>query len=164
MIYYIFRHGETYYSKNDVLYEDNNMTAEILPESIPVSERMANYLLDKIDDQNYTSPFIRAVQTVDIITKITKKKFLPDERLKEEGLSRAEETFRQLEGRLKNFINEIEGKKFNNVAICSHGWPIATMLAILIKGKVNRTDLGNFPKCGQLLIVENRSLKTLDFN
>jgi broad specificity phosphatase PhoE len=164
MIYYIFRHGETFYSKNDILYGENIETAEILPEGIPVIERLAEYLKDKINDFNFTSPFKRAVQTTEIITKITGKIFVPDERLKEESLSKGLESLDQLIKRLKDFIISTENNNSGIVSLCSHGWPISILTALLTKGSVSKTDLGYFPKCGQLLVVENKTLKTLDFN
>lgn len=164
MIYYIFRHGETFYTKNNFPYGENFETAEILPESVPVIEKIGEYLKDKIANNNYTSPFKRALQTVEIIEKITGKKFVVDERLKEEGLSRAHETIIQLEERLKDFIIDMEKRKIENVAICSHGWPIAALIAILTKGNVTKMDLSCFPKCGVLTIIEDKRAKTLDFN
>lgn len=163
MIYYIFRHGETYYSKNNLHYGDKYESAEILSEYIPVIEKLANYLKGKLTDYNYTSPFRRAIQTVEIVSVITGKKFVPDDRLKEEGLSRAEESLEQMESRLKSFLDETKSLN-SDVAVCTHGWPIAALLSIITKGFVTKTDLGKFPKCGQLLIVEGTSVKTMDFN
>jgi len=164
MIYYIFRHGETYYTKNDLHYGEHYADADILPEGIPVIENMAEYLKDKLSDHNYTSPFKRALQTVGVVERITGKIFTPDERIREEGLSRAQESLEQLEQRLRDFIGDTESKNPPCVSICSHGWPIATLAALLTKGHVAKIDLGNFPKCGQLLVIENKILKTLDFN
>jgi broad specificity phosphatase PhoE len=164
MIYYIFRHGETLYSKNDIQYGENIETAEILPEAIPVIERLAEYLKDKISDFNFTSPFKRAMQTTEIVTKITGKIFVPDERLREESLSKGSESLEELVKRLKDFKASTENINAGSIAVCSHGWPISTLTALLIKGSVSKTDLGNFPKCGQLLIIEHKTLKTIDFN
>jgi broad specificity phosphatase PhoE len=164
MIYYIFRHGETFYTKNNFPYGENFETAEILPESVPVIERIGEYLKDKIADNNYTSPFKRALQTVEIVEKITGKKFVVDERLREEGLSRAKESINQLEERLNCFVADMDSKNVSNIAVCSHGWPIAALIAILTKGNVTKMDLSCFPKCGVLTVIEGKSIKTLDFN
>lgn len=164
MIYYIFRHGETFYTKNNVPYGENFESADILPESIPVIEKIGEYLKGKISDNNYTSPFKRALQTVAIIENITMNKFISDERLREEGLSRADESITELEERLKSFTSDMQKKNAGSVAVCSHGWPIAALIAILTKGNVTKMDLSCFPKCGELTIVENRTVKTLDFN
>jgi len=164
MIYYIFRHGETFFTKNNVPYGESFKTAEILPETVPVIERIGNYLKDKIDNNNYTSPFKRALQTVEIVEKITEKKFISDERIREEGLSRASEALTQLEQRLRNFIDEINNKNIKNVAICSHGWPIAGLISIITNNRLSKFDLSDYPKCGELTIIEGTSLKTLDFN
>ncbi len=164
MIFYIFRHGDTFYTKNDVPYGESFESAEILPESIPAIERVGNYLKDRIENDNYTSPFKRAVQTVEIIQKITGKKFIPDERLREEGLSRAQESINQLEERLRNFLMEMNNKNAQKVAVCSHGWPIAALISVITKNKVTKMDLSSFPRCGELTIIEGASVKTLDFN
>lgn len=164
MLYYIFRHGETFYTKNNLHYGENYKSAEILTEGIPVIEKLGKYLKGVIVDAGYTSPFMRAIQTTDIISKIAGYKFTPDDRIREEGLSRAEETLEDLEIRLKDFLSEKEKSNFGAIAICSHGWPIAALLSIITKGNVTKKDLGEFPKCGQLLIIENKSLKTMDFN
>lgn len=164
MIYYIFRHGETYYTKNDFHYGENYASAEILPEGIPAIEKLGEYLKDKLMDNNYTSPFKRAIQTVEIVERITGKKFIPDERIREEGLSRATETLEQLEERLSDFIKEMENKNTKCISVCSHGWPIAALVSILTKSYVTKYDLSNFPKCGVLTIIEGTALKTLDFN
>jgi broad specificity phosphatase PhoE len=164
MIYYIFRHGETLFTKNNVTYGENFETAEILPETVPVIERVGNYLKDKIDNDNYTSPFKRALQTIEIVEKITGKKFIPDARIREEGLSRANETLIQLEQRLRNFLDDINNKNVKIVAICSHGWPIAALISIITNNRVTKFDLSDYPKCGELTIIEGTALKTLDFN
>lgn len=164
MIYYIFRHGETYFSKNNIHYGEHYADADILPEAVPVIEKIAEYLKDKISDDNYTSPFKRAIQTVEIVERITGKIFLPDERLQEEKLSRAGETLEQLEKRLKSFVKEMDNNKFKVVTICSHGWPISAFLGLLTKGYITKIDLGTYPKCGQLITVEGKTVKTLDFN
>ncbi|KKR11890.1 MAG: hypothetical protein UT39_C0002G0071 [Candidatus Woesebacteria bacterium GW2011_GWA1_39_21] len=164
MIYYIFRHGETYFSKNNLHYGEHYQDAEILPEAVPVIEKLAEYLKNKISEDNYTSPFKRAVQTVEIVERITGKKFIYNERIKEEGLSRAEESLEQLEKRLSDFIKDVESKNAKSVAVCSHGWPIAALLGLLNKGYITKMDLAKYPECGQLITVENKTIKTLDFN
>lgn len=164
MVFYIFRHGETYFTKNDIPYGDSLKTAEILPESFPVIERIGNYLKGKIDDNSYTSPFKRALQTAKIVQNITGIKFRPDDRLREEELSRALETLGQMEERLRSFITDMHGIKAQNVAVCSHGWPIAALIAILTKNRITKKDLSCFPKCGELTVIEGTSVKTLDFN
>lgn len=164
MLYYIFRHGETFFTKNNLHYGDSYESADIIPEGIPVLKKLGTYLKDRTIDACFTSPFKRAIQTTDIISKITGQKFIPDDRLREEGLSRAEETLEDMEARFKDFHAEMERSKYKALAICSHGWPIAALLAIITKGNVTKKDLGEFPKCGQLLIVEDKTVKTLDFN
>jgi broad specificity phosphatase PhoE len=44
---------------------------EILPEGIPAVKRLADYLKDIKTDINFTSPYLRCKQTVDIISKVS---------------------------------------------------------------------------------------------
>ena len=164
MTYYIFRHGETFFTKNDVPYGDSYETAEIIPEAIPVIEKIGNYLNDKLENNNYTSPFKRALQTVEIVEKITGKKFISDVRLSEERVSHVKETLAQMEERLRSFLNDVKKGNPESVAICSHGWPIAALISIITKDRVTKFDLSCYPKCGVLTVIEGTSLKTLDFN
>ena len=78
MKFYIFRHAETYFSKFDIHYGESVESAEIIPEGIPVTERLAKYLAGEDIDAYYTSPFKRCTQTAEIIEKITKMKFIKD--------------------------------------------------------------------------------------
>ena len=69
MIYYIFRHGETYFSKNDVPYGTKFNSAELLPEFIPVTERLGEYLKDKLGNNNFTSPFLEQCKQLILLLK-----------------------------------------------------------------------------------------------
>src|SRR3989344_2307919 len=83
---YIFRHGMTLQSKNNVPYTpENYKTSPLLDEGIPVIEKIGNYLKDIKTDVNYTSPILRCTQTAEIISEISGKIFLPNDLLTEYG-------------------------------------------------------------------------------
>src|SRR3972149_2054205 len=111
MKFYIFRHAETYFSKFDIHYGESVESAEIIPEGIPVTERLAKYLAGEDIDAYYTSPFKRCTQTAEIIEKITKMKFIKDARIGEEMINYGKETFNGVIDRVKDFLDQIKTKK-----------------------------------------------------
>lgn len=164
MKYYIFRHSETYFSKYNIHYGGSLESAEIIPEGIPVTKRLAEYLKKKDFDRFFTSPFKRCVQTAEIIEEITGIKYIEDPRIGEEMINCGKETFEDVVERIKNFLEEIKLKNYKAVAICSHGWPIAILTTLITKGKVSHQDLDNFPECGILIEIKNGKLLTKNFN
>jgi broad specificity phosphatase PhoE len=159
---FIFRHGETYFSKNDIPYGDKGKSAEILPEKIPIVEKLANWLKDVPTDINFSSPLKRCKQTVEIISKITGKKFTFDERLRD--WEPDEESVQDTITRVVNFAKEIESKNYKSVAICTHGYPINVLTAYFLKGFVRQVDLENFPRPGVLVSVDGKNVSYKDFN
>jgi len=164
MKYYIFRHAQTYFSKHDRNYGDQNETAEILPEAIPITEKLAEYLNSKDVDKYFTSPFKRALQTAEIIEKVTGKKFTVDPRIGEENITYGKEKFEDLILRLNDLLVDFKNKNLKSIAICSHGWPIAALVALITKGKVERKDLDNYPTPGVLLEIDGKNMKEINFN
>ena len=164
MKFYIFRHAETYFSKFDIHYGESVESAEIIPEGIPATERLAKYLAGEDIDAYYTSPFKRCTQTAEIIEKITKMKFIKDARIGEEMINYGKETFNGVIDRVKDFLDQIKTKNFQRIAICSHGWPIAALVALITKGKAARNDFDDFPACGILIEIENGIVSKKDFN
>lgn len=157
MIFYLFRHGQTYFSKHHLRYGKQIETAEILPEGIPQIKAIAKRLMVNNVKQIYSSPIKRCVQTVNIIQKenpLVKITF--DQRLEEEKISRGLETFKNQTKRIEEILNEIKSKNYEKVGICSHGWPIAVMMRLLRGEKVHRYNLISFPKCGELVIIETK--------
>jgi len=157
MIFYLFRHGETYFSKNHLQYGDKNDLAEILPEAIPQIKEIAKILKSEKINIIYSSPIKRCVQTVTIIQKeIPTIKIIFDQRLEEEKVTRHLETFKNQTERTLEILNEIKSKNYEKVGICSHGWPLAVMIRLLKGKKVNRLSLINYPKCGEVIIIETK--------
>lgn len=163
MNYFIFRHSETYFSKNRLSYGDNIESAPILKEGIPVMKKLGKYLAKQNIDLYFTSPYKRSLQTAEIIQEITGKKFIIDERLSEEKISRRKESHKDLEKRLRSFLHEIKKTKAKSIAICSHGWPIAALSAIITKDAVSLKDLDNYPLSGELIIIKNKKVRKISF-
>ncbi|HLE48935.1 MAG TPA: histidine phosphatase family protein [Patescibacteria group bacterium] len=164
MTFYIFRHGATYFSKNKIFYGDAVETAEILPENTPIIKKLASYLKKVSIDKGFTSPYKRSVQTTDIIKKEIGLEFEIDDRLGEQMMLYGKETFKEFQKRLTDFVNEVKEKNYKNVAICSHGWPIAGLIAAILKGKIQKIDLLKYPETGELIIIKDGKVETIDFN
>lgn len=164
MNYYIFRHGESYFSKHHIPYGKKIESAEILAEGIPTIKKIGKYLTKKRIDAYFSSPYKRCVQTAEIIKKITNEEFILDSRISEEMINRKKETFEELVKRLRNFLDYVKSKKFENVAICSHGWPIAALAALITKDEVKLKDLDNYPKPGMLIEIKKKSIRVHNFN
>ena len=158
---YIFRHGETYQTKNNILYGENVYSSKILPEGIPTVKKLANYLKDKKTDANFSSPFLRCRQTVEIVSEVSKKEFTFDNRLSE--FIPENETLFSLFKRTKDFYEEIENK-YKSVSVCTHGYIISCLTQLATKGHIRQEELDNFPKPGILLEAENEKIKSINFN
>lgn len=162
MNFYIFRHGETFETKNNIPYGERVYSADILPEGIPAIERLANYLKGAKTDANFSSPFKRCVQTTNIVTKITKKDFVLDDRIGE--FVREKETFEILFKRIKNFTHELKDKNYHNIAVCTHGYPISALTQLISKGKISEEQLDSYPHPGILIEIKDKNAKFIDFN
>jgi broad specificity phosphatase PhoE len=160
MNYYIFRHGETFETKHHLPYGDREKIAEILPEGIPAVKRLAAHLAAIETEANFSSPFKRCVQTADIVSEITNKKFIFDKRIGEF----LNETFDDLRNRIKDITAEISQKGHKRVSICSHGYPISALINIITKGDFTEAELDNYPDPGILVIIQDKKVKYLDFN
>ncbi|OGM01937.1 hypothetical protein A2115_03705 [Candidatus Woesebacteria bacterium GWA1_41_8] len=162
MNYYIFRHGETFATKFHIPYGSKIHTAEILPEGIPAIERLADYLKDIKSDVNFTSPFLRCKQTVEIVEKITKKSFTEDVRLGEyiEGYL----AFRKFKTRIVDFLNDMESKKYQNILVCTHGAGISAIKHLVVKNSYHIWNLPDYPKPGILTIINDGKTTEVNFN
>jgi broad specificity phosphatase PhoE len=160
MNYYILRHGETIFSKFNIPYGIFQDIATIFPFGLPAVKRLSEHLKSVPTDANFSSPYLRCKQTVRIVEQISDKKFAFDERLGEYR----KETFHQMEERLRKFLEDTEMKGYKNISICSHGWPIVTLIDIIIKGKLEIKDLKKFPDPGVLILINNGKLTEINFN
>jgi len=158
---YIFRHGETYQTKHDVHYGENVYKAEILPEAEPITKKLAAYLKKTNLDANFSSPYLRCRQTVEIVSKVTDEKYEFDNRISEYIVDL--ETFTNFQKRIKDFINELKDKKYKSVALCSHGYPIAALTEYAQKGKITEENLPNYPQPGIIWVINNKKLSEVSF-
>lgn len=158
--FYIFRHGETFATKAGTGYGDQILTAGILEEGRPTIEKMARYLKNIPTDYNVSSEINRCKQTSEIVSKITGKQFVFDERLNEVYM----ETFQNVTDRLNSLLSEIKAQNYNRILICTHGAIIGTLLGFFTDQKFEEQDLFNFPPPGVLTIVKENQIEQINFN
>lgn len=156
--YYIIRHGLATHSTTG--YGDQILTAQILPESIPIIEKIGQYLRNIRSDYNVRSEIFRCQQTAEIITRLGQKPFITDARLNEYN----QESFEQLHDRVKSFLDEVESKNFHNVLICTHGSVISGLENFLLNGEFLLGQEFTYPLPGQVSIIQNKQKELIDFN
>jgi broad specificity phosphatase PhoE len=137
-------------------------SAEILPNEKKVIYSLAKYLKNTNTDANFTSPYLRCQQTVEIVKEVTGKIFVSDKNLKD-WYSSKEDTGKMIT-RIKTFFNKLQKLNYNSVAICTHGYPINALIALATKGKVLNNDLYHYPQPGVLVIIKDKKIKYIDFN
>lgn len=165
MIIYVFRHGQTLESKADISYsQDRKITADILPETVPVIEKLSEYLKGIHTDKNLTSPIKRCLQTVEIVKKISGKEFEINENLKE--WMDPTESFEDLVNRVKLVYDQILNTDFESIAICTHGGVIAGLKSVFETGGFKIERLSDYPNPGVILVLDTQKNTTtqLDFN
>lgn len=157
---YIMRHGMTYQSKNNVAYTPENWkTSPILPEGIPAIEKQAQYLKGITTDANYTSPIERCIQTVEIVSEISGKVFLPNDLLTE--YAEWEETFDSLRERGQKFIEYLSQQQIEAASICTHGGVISALKYLLVYGKYEPANLTDYPLPGIITVIETSQFDSL---
>jgi broad specificity phosphatase PhoE len=162
MNYYIFRHGETYETKNALSYGHRVENAEILEEGIPVIKKIAEYLKGLKTDVNYVSNYKRCLQTAEIVSEITRKAFLIDERIGE--YREEKESFEEFSRRVGDFLKHINNQGLESTAICTHGGVMSALKYKVQRRKYSINKLMNFPRPGVLMIIKNGDLEQIDFN
>ena len=162
MTYYIFRHGETYFSKNEVPYGENIESAEILPEAIPAIKKLAEFLKGKGIDAYYSSPYLRCRQTTKMFSEIISKDFIFYENLGE--FRRERETIEEFILRTKGFLESLKKKDYKNIAICTHGYVVSALRELVLQGFVQKERLDDYPKTGVIMHIENGEAAYVDFN
>ncbi len=162
MNFYLFRHGITYASKNGLEYGKSEETAGILKEAFPSLKRLGQYLKTIPTDANLTSPYKRCLETVDIVSRFSEKEFGIDERLGECRLDL--ESMENFFDRIKEFMESLKKAKYENVLLCSHGYPLEAIIQYISDGKFDGEKLDPFPDTGVLTIYENGKFSLKDFN
>jgi len=158
--YYIFRHGETFATKQKKWYWNKLYSATILEEGKPSVLRLAKYLNNIPTDYNVSSPFIRCRQTAELVTEITGKKFEFDKRIGERTFELSW-TFRK---RILSFITLMENSDYKNILICTHSADIRELVAYLAKENLTPKKEYEAPHPGVLTIVKNGKIEEIDFN
>jgi broad specificity phosphatase PhoE len=159
MIYYLFRHGETYQTKYDLAYGDEVLSARVLPEGKGAIQKMAKYLKDVKSDTNISSEVLRCRETVEIVSEISGKSFSYDGRLNEF----VEDDFELLAKRVKDFVESITKSGKESALICTHGGVMAGIKHFVIEGKFELPDLHDYPRPGVLEIIDGKKVKKINF-
>ncbi|MDO8429051.1 MAG: histidine phosphatase family protein [Candidatus Daviesbacteria bacterium] len=164
MTFYIFRHGETFVTRDRVGYGPNILDAPILEEGKEALLRLAVYLKGIKSDFAVSSEILRCRQTVEIVSKISGKKFEFDSRLNEFSLNELNnETFEVFLSRVQSFMNEVKAKKYDSVLICTHGAVIAVLKHLITTGVVSMEDIPDYPNPGILMIIKDQSVEEISF-
>lgn len=158
--YYIFRHGETFASLNSVPYGEEQETAEILPEGVPAIKKLAEHLRTVHTDVNYTSRYLRCLQTSQAVSQITGKEFTRHELLGEY----VEPTFGEFKTRMEKLVEELEKSQKTSFLLCTHGGVISALKHLLIYGKYEESDLMDYPVPGTLMVITSSGSEVLNFN
>ncbi len=162
--YYIFRHSETFVTQSKRWFRTYGFkvfSAHILPLGRPTTEKLAIYLKKIPSDLNICSEFLRCRETVEIVSKITGKKFEYDKRLNENVMEPAW-IFRK---RVRHLIKELESSNYENIIICTHSIVIVALIKLFSGEKFTFKDFFiNSTPPGILNIVKNGKVKTIDFN
>lgn len=159
--YYIFRHGLTFAVKTGTAYGDSILTAPIIDEGKKAIEKMGQFLKDKQTDFNVSSPIKRCKQTSGIISEITGKEFIFDERLTEFYM----EQQTSLECRLKSLLAQIDERGYQKIAVCTHGAVISILIGILTAEKTSgQYDIYHYPDPGVLVVISGGNVEEINFN
>lgn len=160
---YIFRHGITFQTKNNIAYTDETVeSSPILEEAKPSLIKLGSHLQSVVTDANYTSPFLRCIQTVEIVAEVSGKNFLPLDLLGE--YADWKESFQEFHIRMRKLIEYLNSQKLESAAICTHGGVISALKYLLVKGNYEPQDVTDYPSPGVLTIIENKNIEVVDFN
>jgi len=160
---YLFRHGDTYQTKNKLPYKDQAVSATIIPESEEYLKKIGNYLKDKDIQYAVTSEFPRCMQSAKVVGKQLGINFSIDKRLNEyDPIYLPGESEKHFQERVDSFLSEIQRKKFSSVVICTHGAVISFIKHKLINTKAQWNSL-DYPAPGILLIISGEKVASYDF-
>lgn len=160
--YYIFRHGKTLANKEHRYYGKKSVfSAEILPEAVPVIKKLAEYLKAVDQSANFSSPIFRARQTVELVSEVTGKTFVFDNKLSEYSME-INESFNSFKKRIKEFVNNAELSEEENILICTHGSCISGLVNVLLGKRISL--LMKYPEPGVLVVIKNGVIEYFDFN
>lgn len=163
---YIFRHGDTKESGSLLVkflgYRGDSHNLPILPKGLPALEKIGKFLKDVPTDANFCSPYLRCMESAKIVGSIAKKIYQPDERIQE--LDSSGGKISSFFKRVNNFLDEINKKNYSAVSICTHGAVIAVIKHPEIGKKVFFFQVLDFPNPGNLIIIKDGKVDTINFN
>jgi broad specificity phosphatase PhoE len=163
---YIFRHGDT--TETDKWWlkfigrNYNSHNIKILPKARVALERIGSFLKGVKTDADFTSPYIRCIESSDIVGRISNKKYTVDKRIQE-----LEREYRDLVGfnkRVTSFFNEIVGKNYSAISICTHGAVMGALKHLVIEGRFHRFQIWDYPAPGNLIIIKDGKVEKINFN
>lgn len=155
---YLVRHGLATLDPSG--YGERRMTAGLLPEGAGAIKRIAARLKDVPPSYNVSSPVPRCRETAEIITRVTGKQFVFDDRLTE----LYQEPFTSFSARVRAFTDELSGRAEEHIVICTHSAVIAGITQFLLGGSFAFQEEYDDPREGELVIVENNTSRTVSFN
>ncbi len=158
--YYMFRHGLTQPVKDGRWYWGTLYSAAILDEAKPSIIRIGQFLKNIDSDFNVTSPFRRCVQTSEIVTEITGKKFEPDRRIGEYAF----EFPWSFKKRVLRFIEEMENSEHKTIIICTHAVVLEMLVQYFTNGHISLRHRIKAPLTGVLTIIKDKKISSKDFN
>ncbi len=159
MKWYVFRHGETFYTRDGVNYGDKQLTISILDEGVPALMRMGEYLKKENISEWYSSPFKRCVDSMKVVKEVAGGGYKTDERM---GEFYKKDWGQFVEG-IREFLGEIEKKGIEKVGVCTHGAVLAGIRHLLIEGVFEREQMHEHPDPGVLWIIEKGKLEKISF-
>lgn len=157
---YLFRHGETFATRDVREYGDQVLTAPILDSGKPAIEKIGRYLASKNIDVFISSEILRCQQTSEIVSQEINKQFVTDPLLNEYY----NETFEQMRNRIVKFIDSLNKYKGKTVLVCTHGACLSALKHLLLFGKYELQNLMDFPKPGIIWEVVDGELHEVNFN
>lgn len=158
--YYIFRHGETFSTRDKVPYGDKQFEAQLLPEYHEPIKRIGKYLRYTHSDYNFTSELLRCIQTSQIVSQETGKEFIKEPLLNEY----TENTFEDFKKRMVALVEKLESRSGASYLICTHGAVISALKHLIIYNDYSLDNLMDFPRPGTLMLINNAGSEILDFN
>jgi broad specificity phosphatase PhoE len=164
--FYIFRHGDTKDSGSLLAkifgHRGDSRIFPILSEGMPALEKIGRFLKNISTDANFYSPYLRCIDSANIVGVIANKKYKSDERIQE--LEKNGEKFIDFKKRVSDFLIEIDKKNYSAVSICTHGAVIAAIKHLKTRGKFFFFQVWDFPAPGNMTIIKNDKVSLVNFN
>ncbi len=167
---YFVRHGRAEHNDLGVLSSNINTIRNLTELGKEQATKLGQDLSDKNIQYIYCSPFHRAVQTAEIISKLTGAEIIVDDRIREHDCGTLEgqpfeiqsneilesknpythkpgetgESLKETEVRMVAFLDYVSNKHKNaNIVVVSHGGPISMVKRYLEDGPTNKELVNN---------------------